>query len=131
MNKKIKLAILFGVPIIIGAYFIFKQLKPKPNPAPPKPVPPPPPEPEPAGCSDYKVTTISSNLNIRSGPSTTSTIVGSLAKDSIVSVKASSTEGWMQLCDNGNGMPLPNGYVASLYLTKSASFSGGIKGLKF
>ena len=126
MNKKIKLAILFGVPIIIGAYFIFKQLKPKPNPAPPKPVPPPPPEPEPAGCSDYKVTTISSNLNIRSGPSTTFTIVDSVAKDSIVSVKASSTEGWMQLCDD-------SGYVASIYLTKSASFSGesGIKGLKF
>jgi uncharacterized protein YgiM (DUF1202 family) len=129
MNKKTKLALLFGVPIIIGGYFIFKQLKPKPNPAPPKPVPPPPP-PE-AECSDYKVTTVSSNLNIRSSASTTSTIVGSLAKDSIVSVKASSTEGWMQLCDNGNGMPLPNGYVASLYLTKSASFSGGIKGLKF
>jgi len=122
MNKKIKLAILISVPIIIGGYLLFKKSKPNTQIQPP--TPPVPPVPAPAVCSDYKVSTVSSNLNVRSGPSTTFTIVSSVTKDSIISVKSSTTEGWMQLCDD-------SGYVASLYLTKSVSFSGGLKGLKF
>jgi len=117
MTKTTK-TLLFGIPVLIGAYLIFKQVKkPKPGPTPPPPPPPPPPAPT-GECSNYKVTTAVSNLNVRSTPSTSAAIVGSLPKDSIISVKASSTTGWMQLCDN-------SGYVSSLYLTKSASFSGG------
>ena len=130
MTKTTK-TLLFGIPVLIGAYLIYKQVKkPKPTPAPncaadevlvngvctPKTTP----APTPAGCSNYKVATASSNLNVRSTPSTSAAIVGSLAKGSTVSVKPSTTAGWMQLCDN-------SGYVSSLYLTKSASFSGGAK----
>jgi len=116
LSKKTKAALLIGVPLLIGGYLIYKQLKkPKPivNPNVPTPTPPPPPPPPPpsTGCSNYIVTTVSSNLNIRETPSTSSAIKGSLAKGSTVSAKQSSTSGWMQLCD-GSGY-----FVSGQYLT--------------
>jgi len=114
LSKKTKAALLIGVPLLIGGYLIFKQLKkPKPivNPYVPTPTPPPPPPPPSTGCSNYIVTTAVSNLNIRESPSTSSAYKGSLAKGSIVSAKQSSTSGWLQLC-NGSGY-----YVSGQYLT--------------
>lgn len=116
LSKKTKAALLIGVPLLIGGYLIFKQLKkPNPNPTPntdpTDPTPPPPPPPPASGCSNYIVTTAVSNLNVRESPSTSSAIKGSRAKGSIVSAKQSSTSGWLQLCD-GSGY-----FVSGQYLT--------------
>jgi len=113
ISKKAKVAALIGIPVLIGAYLIYKQLKkPSPitpiTPAPPKPAPTP--APTPAECKNYLVVTNVSNLNIRKLPSTSSDIVDSLAKGSTVSAKASSASGWMQLCDG-------RGYVSATYLS--------------
>jgi len=92
---------------------IFKQLKkqkPIVNPYVPTPTPPPPPPPPSTDCSNYIVTTVSSNLNVRSSASTSSAIVGSLAKGSTVSAKQSSTSGWLELCDG-------SGFASGQYLT--------------
>lgn len=112
ISKKAKVAALIGVPVLIGAYLILKQLrKPKPFPVvPPAPTPKPTPTPTPsAECKNYLVVTNVSNLNIRKLPSTSSDIVGSLPKGSTISAKASSASGWMQLCDG-------RGYASSQYL---------------
>jgi hypothetical protein len=63
-------------------------------------------------CLLYQVNTVVSNLNVRSTPSTTSSILKSLTKGTIISAKPSSTGGWMELCNGG-------GFVSSQYL-KSA-----------
>jgi uncharacterized protein YgiM (DUF1202 family) len=116
LSKKTKAALLIGVPLLIGGYLIYKQLKPKPNPNPyvpttPPITPPTPPPPAPTGsCRNYIVTTAVSNLNIRESTSTSSAYKGSLAKGSTVSAKQSSTSGWMELCDG-------RGFVSGQYLT--------------
>jgi len=61
------------------------------------------------GFSDYIVTTQTTDLNIRQSPSTSSAVVGSLAKGSIVRAKPYNS-GW-SILESGN-------YVSSQYLTK-------------
>ena len=123
MDKKTKVALLIGVPLLVGGYFIYKQLKSEDTPTPPSPTPTPTPTPPaPASCSNYKVTTSTSNLNVRSKPNISASIVNSLAKGTIVSAKPSSTSGWMELCDG-------SGYSSSSYLTKTSSFLG-LNGIK-
>jgi uncharacterized protein YgiM (DUF1202 family) len=120
LNKKTKAALLIGVPLLIGGFLIYRQFR-KPrtittttggggnNGGNNNPPPPPPPAPT-TSCNNYIVTTVSSNLNIRSTASTSGAIVGSLPKGSTVSAKQSSTSGWMELCDG-------RGFVSGQYLT--------------
>ena len=115
INRKTKVALLVGIPVIIGGYLIYKYMKgnkpviPVINPN--NPPSPNPPNPAPASnCKSYTVVTQTSNLNIRQSPNTSSAIVGSLPKGSSVNAKESSTSGWMQLCDRA-------GYVSSQYLS--------------
>lgn len=111
---KTKKALIIGVPVLIGAYLIFRQFRGKktyqesvltnPPGAPEK-------ETEEIGCPTYKVTTLVTPLNVRDTPSISGTKIGSLAKGTIVTAKASSTSGWMQLCEQ-------TGFVSADYLTK-------------
>jgi hypothetical protein len=114
INKKLKTALLFGVPLLIGGYLIYKQFKGtgkvRPNPKPPTPNPPAPT----TGWTRYKVITVTDPLNIRQSPSTTSTILGTLAIDSIIYAKPSSTSGWHEYSADGSTR---SGYVSSTYIT--------------
>lgn len=119
MNKKTKTALLFGIPLLIGGYFIYKQFK-KPT---PKPVVPngggggnggggtPPPS---VGWTKFKVITITDPLNIRQSPSTTSSILGTLPIGTIIYAKPSSSSGWHEYSANGSTR---SGYVSSTYIT--------------
>ena len=113
INKKTKLALLFGVPILIGGYFIYKQFRKKPTPPNPNPPNPNPPS---SGWTKYKVNTASTNLNVRSGANTSSGIVSSLAKGSIIWAKPSSTSGWHEYSSDGQ---TSSGFVSSQYLTSA------------
>ena len=130
INKKYKIA-LITLPVLIGGYFIYRQLKGKKTY-------------EEAvmeadgvstdGSTDdggstgdggggsgsdsgtyakYKVTTLVSNLNIRQNPSTNSTILTSVPKGTIIDAKASSTSGWMEVMVGST-----NGFASAQYLTK-------------
>lgn len=65
------------------------------------------------GFAKYEVTTLVSNLNIRQEPSTNSTILTTVAKGKIIDAKASSTSGWMQV-----KVGSINGFASAQYLTK-------------
>ena len=113
---KTKKALLIGVPVLIGVYLIYRQMRGKKTyqeaviahpPGTPTSTTTPPAD----GCGSYKVTTVVSNLNVRQQPNTSSAIISSLPKGSTVSAKASSTSGWMELCSQ-------SGFVSATYLTK-------------
>ena len=55
--------------------------------------PTPPPTPS-SGFDKYEVATLVSNLNVRQSPTTTSSVIDSLAKGSVVFAKPSGTTGW-------------------------------------
>lgn len=66
--------------------------------------------------SVYKVTTLVSNLNVREQPSTSSRIVASLAKGTLIRARASSTSGWFEAFpQTGSNQRL--GYVSADYIT--------------
>ena len=67
-----------------------------------------------ADVSKVKVTTESSNLNIRKGPGTDQPIVGKAAKDEMVTLLSKTNDQWW-LIRNANG---EEGYVYTQYLAK-------------
>ena len=117
MNKKTKLALLL-VPILIGGYIIYRQVRGKKTyqqavltnpPGTPENTP----EDE-VKWEKYKVTTLVTPLNIREQPTTSSAKIGSLPKGSIIWACASSTSGWMIYSADGSN---ESGYVSADYLT--------------
>jgi len=64
----------------------------------------------------YIVSTSKGNLNIRALADTTSKLIGSIKKDSLILAKTSSVSGWSEYYKNGYGNFF--GYVSSQYLTK-------------
>jgi uncharacterized protein YgiM (DUF1202 family) len=111
MNKKTKIALLVGVPVLVGIYLIYKQLKgdfasgSDTNPVPPTPVPP-----TPTTCSNPAKVSTHSGTRLRASASTSSTIkktylagvtlqvIGQqTASDGLwYNVKEGSNEGWMR-----------------------------------
>ena len=114
---KLQKAALITVPILIGGYLIYKQVRGKKtyqeavltNP----PGTPNTPE-DVTKWEKYKVTTLATPLNIREQPSTSSAKIGSLPKGSIIWACASSTNGWMIYSADGSN---ESGYVSADYLT--------------
>ena len=114
LTKPVKTALIV-LPFLIGGILLLKYFRPKKKdePAPPKP------EPDPliqlSGFDKYVVTTSTSNLNVRSGPSTSSSILGTLPKGSEIFAKPSSTTGWHEYSSDGK---TSTGFLSSQYLTK-------------
>ena len=114
LSKPVKAALIVA-PVLVGAIFIIKYFKPKS-----KPTTPPPPAPDNGifvgeGYAKYKVNTITSNLNVRSGPAKTFDIVGTLEKGEVVLAQPSLTKGWFVFSTDGVNQ---TGYVSSDYLVK-------------
>jgi hypothetical protein len=120
-----KKALLFGIPILVAGYFIIRQLRGtkvwnkakadedccKMNP----PCPGCDYVPRPDGLKQYKVTTLSTPLNVRQSPSVSSAKIGSIPKGTIIYARASETSGWMEYYENGIDI---YGYVSADYLTE-------------
>lgn len=70
-------------------------------------------------CLSYKVSTSSSNLNVRSQPNTSSSIVRAIPKGEIVLARPSSASGWMELCSTATTIYAPQQFVSSTYLSKA------------
>jgi len=142
-NKKI---IAIAAASLVAAAGLYLLLKPKgsrgqtpgptPDPTPgptpsPSPFPTPKPTPTPSpsgnnaerfGYSKYEVTTRVSNLNVRREPNTTSLILGSLPKGTIIFAKAHSAGWHVTPSPNGfvgeQGDCFDCGFVSSQYITK-------------
>jgi uncharacterized protein YgiM (DUF1202 family) len=104
------------VPIVLVGVGLYLLLKPSKGmaaaPKPPKKTV----KPLSAGYDTYIVTTSSTNLNVRKEPSTTSPIVGSLAKGSeVFATPTPDKMDWFTLLDEDLN---PKGYVSSKYLKK-------------
>ena len=113
ISKKLKTTLIFGVPLIIGGFLIYKQFKkpkitpntnPNPNPAPVPTI----------GWTRYKVITINDPLNVRQSASTSSSIIESLPIGSTIFAKPSSTSGWHEYSKDGSTR---FGYVSSTFIT--------------
>jgi uncharacterized protein YgiM (DUF1202 family) len=63
--------------------------------------------------NQYQVVTQTSNLNIREKPDGNSKVIGSLAKGSTITAKASGTKGWFAITDDGQTI---KGYVSQTFL---------------
>ena len=108
---KTKKILLFGVPILVGGYFIYRQIrgtkvynKAKADEDCCKMDPPcddcgyvPRPEDPLPNINQYKVTTLSTPLNVRESPSVSSAKIGSFPKGTIIWAGASETSGWMKV----------------------------------
>lgn len=113
LNKKNLL--VGGIALLLtgaGLYLILKGAKPKDTTPDQDPVPPKPPIPS-GGYSKFRVETLSSNLNVRQSPTTSSGIVTSLPKGTVINAKPSGTSGWYEYSENGT---TATGYVSSLYI---------------
>lgn len=113
---KTQKALIIGLPVLVGGYLIYKQVRGKKtyqeavieN-------PPGTPTGEQGGrFRKYKVTTLATPLNVREEASASSAKIGSLPKGSIIWACASSTNGWMIYSEDGSN---ESGYVSSDYLT--------------
>ena len=114
---------LFGVPVAVGLYLIVRQIMGKKtyNDAANN------------GNTDggdgdgdvptmevklYKVTTLLTNLNVREQPSTSSRIVDSLAKGTIIRARPSNTSGWFEAFPSDSSISNQRlGYVSADYIT--------------
>mgnify|MGYP000956131906 CR=1 FL=1 len=76
--------------------------------------PTPPPTPS-SGFDKYEVATLVSNLNVRQSPTTSSSVIDSLPKGSVVFAKPSGTTGWYVYSKDG---VVDSGFVSSMYLKK-------------
>ena len=114
LSKPVKTALVV-LPFVIGGILLLKYFRPKKDTPTPPPAPSPDPNPVSQGFEKYVVSTNTSNLNVRSGPSTSTTIVTTLPKGTEIFAKPSSTSGWHEYSTDGKtGI----GFVSSQYVTK-------------
>jgi uncharacterized protein YgiM (DUF1202 family) len=116
MKKQKKL--LFGILALIGAgvgaYFIFRK---KPSKGGSSYIPP-----KPSKFQKFRVSTQTSNLNVRSEPSQSSASIASLPKGTIVFARESSASGWYEYSQDGVNV---TGYVSKMYLSSDLSGTSG------
>ena len=96
----------------VGLFFIVRGSK-KDDKKDDSTTPPPIPELPLPAFQKYTVETLVSNLNVRQSPSTSSAVIGSLPKGSVVFAKPSGTSGWYTYSADG---VKDTGFVSSLYL---------------
>lgn len=109
-NKNLIIGSIGFLLAAVGIYFIVKGGKQDADESIPTPTPNLPILPK---YQKYSVETLISNLNVRQTPSTNSSIVGSLAKGSIIFAKPSGTSGWYSYSEDG---VKEKGFVSSLYI---------------
>jgi uncharacterized protein YgiM (DUF1202 family) len=119
LSKPVKTALVV-LPFVIGGLLLLKYFRPKKrednddnqgNGGGTIPTP----TPAPSGFEKHIVTTSTSNLNVRSGPSTSSSIITTLPKGSEIFAKPSATSGWHEYSSDGT---TSTGFVSSQYVTK-------------
>jgi uncharacterized protein YgiM (DUF1202 family) len=123
LQKKTTRYVLFGLPILVGGYFIYRELrgrqkykedvKAKSNLDLPDNTPTLVPEKKSFG--KYAVSTLGGNLNIRKNPSTSSDIVGVLPNGEIINATPSTTTNWYEYSKDGSNV---TGFVSGTYLKK-------------
>lgn len=68
-----------------------------------------------APFNDYVVNTSSTNVNVRKSPSTSSTVIGSVAKNAKIKARPSANIDWLEYSKDGKTV---FGYVSAAYLKK-------------
>lgn len=111
-NKKLIIGISAAALAVVGLFLVFKGMK-KPEGDTTTPTPNPPTPTPPSEYNKFEVATLVSNLNVRQSPSTSSPVVGSLPKGTIIFAKPSGTSGWYAYSKDG---VTADGFVSSLYL---------------
>lgn len=124
LKKKSTRYILFGIPVLVGGYFIYKELsgrqrykkdvEAKGNIQEPETTPPVAPEKKTFG--KYVVSTLGSNLNVRETASTSASIVGSLPNGEVINANPSATPNWYEYSKDGSTI---TGYVSGSYIKKA------------
>jgi hypothetical protein len=124
LQKKSTRYVLFGLPILVGGYFIYRELigrknykkdiQTQANLDTPETTPNIAPETKVFG--KYVVSTLGGNLNIRENPSTTASIVGSLPNGEVINANPSATQNWYEYSKDGSTV---TGYVSGSYLKKA------------
>lgn len=116
LTKPVKTALIV-LPFVIGGILLLKYFRPKKQEDRKDDELQAEPEPEPAssGFEKHIVTTSTSNLNVRSGPSTSSSVVSTLPKGTEIFAKPSGTSGWHEYSTDGK---TSSGFVSSQYVTK-------------
>lgn len=67
--------------------------------------------------NDYTVNTVSTPLNVRQSPSTSSKVIASIPKGTVVKAKASGTKDWLAVSKDGK---TTFGYVSAQYMKVKA-----------
>lgn len=112
MKKQTKKALLIGLPLLLGGIIVYSQLRKKT----PTPKTPPSPIPSPSTpFENYKVDTLATNLNVRSQPTTTSSMIDSLPKGTVIKARPSTASGWFEYSKDGSTR---TGFVSGQYLKK-------------
>ena len=123
-TSKLMMYAIFGVPLLIGGFFLYKFIKSK-NATDENTNPPlkndTPKKNDGGGSSsgDYEKYIVATNkkpLNIRKSPSTSANILGDLSKGTSIMAKPSSTSGWMEYSEDGK---TTYGFVSSQYVRKA------------
>jgi N-acetylmuramoyl-L-alanine amidase len=84
---------------------------------------PPPNSAPPATVNSGTVVGVSSSLNVRSGPGTNHSAIGSLARGANVDIRKTERNGWLQISYNGSV-----GYVSGQYISLDVPSSGALSG---
>lgn len=111
MTKQTKKALLIGVPLLLGGYIVFSQVKKQTKTAVQAD------DKKDAGepFENYKVVTQKDNLNVRREPTTLSSMVDSLKKGTIIKARPSKAKGWFEYSKDG---VVRFGYVSGQFLQK-------------
>ena len=108
LQKKTTRYVLFGLPILVGGYFIYRELigrqkykedvKTKANLDLPEDAPL---VEEKKVFGKYVVSTLGGSLNIRETPSTTASVIGTLSNGEIINATPSTTSNWYEYSKDG------------------------------
>jgi len=111
MKKQTKRVLLIGLPLILGGIIVYSQFRKKGSSG--------------SKASDitpasgewasYKVSTVSSNLNVRSQPTTLSSMIDSIPTGTTIKARPSSASGWFEYSKDGSTR---SGFVSGQFLKK-------------
>ncbi|WP_209020939.1 peptidoglycan-binding protein [Evansella clarkii] len=104
-----------SVGYVSGQYINESDASPAPNPTPTPGTP--------VSVNTGTVTGVSSSLNVRSGPGTSHSAIGSVSRGATVQIKGTERNGWLRIDHNGR-----TGYVSGRYISLNVPSSGALRG---